>query len=173
MTRELIVRRLSATFSNAATITVGNDESGNNIARFFNDTPWDLSLVAIKMTVYPSMVGLFTEVNREDQRAVIAELSRQAIFGQQEGILASVTASYVSIAIDYAAGAGLSHNKNSNVGQAVFGDYKTEMMVQETETNLFLNAQIRNLLDSTNSLAPGDANAHCEAIMYYNAKGRR
>lgn len=170
MTAELIVRELSATHTNSAAIPVGNSESSNNIARFFNDTPFDLSLVAIRVASLGNRVANLADVARQENVMFINEISRQAIIAQQEGILGSVRSMWSEWAGTAAAGGKA--NAQCNIGQLVYGDFKSPMMTLETETNIFMHSQIANLVDSINSIAIGEANHFLGATLYFRKKGR-
>lgn len=170
MTNEVIVRELSASVANLVAMTPGDSESRNNVARFFNDTPFDLDLVAVRIGAIASILMSSGNVELLAQLFVVAELSRQAEAGQQEGIIANVRGFYTSHKDTVANGGNA---VTANIGELVFGDFKTPLMTLEVQTNLFLHAVLTNIADSVTTLAIGDAGASIGCTLYFKRRSSR
>lgn len=171
MTNELIVREIGATPANLATLAPGASEPRDNVARFFNDTPFDLELVAVRIGSIPSLLMIATDTAQHFQLFAVAELSRQAQAGQQEGIICSVRGAITVYKNTVATGAN--GGASPNIGELVFGDFKTPMMVLETQTNLFLHAVLTNLAGSLTTAGIGAFGASVGATLYFKKKGSR
>lgn len=173
MTNELIVRELSAVVLNVAALVPGvgtGTEVNDNVAKFFNDTPFDLNLVAVRI----ASVLNFTPIQADTAAAVVgfavAELSRQSEAGQQEGIICNVrgVAGYWGGTNALGGKAGMINTQ----GELVFGDFKTPMMVLETQTNLFLHSVMSVLQNSITTVAIGAGVHALGATLYFKRKGR-
>jgi len=171
MAKELIVRELSATHTNTTAIAVNASENSNNIARFFNDTPFDLNLVAVRVASIHNKVVDLADTARQEDSFCVAEVSRQATIGQAEGIIASARSTTFVWGNSNVNGGKASYTQT--IGEHYVGDFKTTMIVLETETNIFLNSQIANLLDSLNTIAIGGANHFLGCTLYFSKKGSR
>jgi hypothetical protein len=165
MSKELLVRELAAVHTNTTTITVNNSENSNNIDRFFNDTPWDLDLVAVRVASFGWRVTSLADTGRQEVVLFVAEISRQATIAQPEGIIASVRSTHFEWGNTAAAGGKAS--AYAGVQQMLFGNFNTVIMTLEVETNIFMNSQIGNQLDSINSIAVGEANHQLGATLYF------
>lgn len=165
MTKELLVRELSATHTNTTVIGVNTAENNNNIDRFFNDTPWDLDLVAVRVASLGIRVANLADTARQENIMFIAEVSKQATIAQPEGIIASVRSSWVEWGNTAANGGKAS--VDAHIQQMLFGNFQTVIMTLEIETNIFMNSQIFNLLDSINGIAIGEANHFLGATLYF------
>jgi len=168
-TSELIVRELSGLFTNAGTILTGGSELSSNAARFFNDLEFDLYLVALRMGAIQEMFIELLNVADTQQQFGIVEVSRQAQFGQQEGVIGSVRSRAGFARAAVAAGGGL--YSVGDVGEIYIGDFHTPLMTLETQTNIFLNLAIVNGIQS---LSVGIATATLQAgcTLYFRRKGR-
>jgi len=162
---ELLTREIFATHTNVTAIAVNTAENSNNINRFFNDTPWDLDLVALRIGSLGNRVANLADVARQENILYIAEVSRQAQIAQQEGVIASARSMWNEWAGTAALGGKA--NAGGSVGEHYVGDFKTTIMTLEIETNIFLHSQIFNLLDSVNTIAIGEANHFLGATLYF------
>lgn len=165
MGKELLTREIFATHTNTTVITVNNSENSNNIARFFNDTPWDLELVGLRVGSVMNRLANLADVARQENVLCIAEVSRQAIIAQAEGVIASARSMWSEWAGTAALGGKA--NAQAQIAEHYVGDFKTPIMTLEVETNIFLNSQIFNLPDSINSIAIGEANHFAGATLYF------
>lgn len=165
MSKELIVREIFATHTNTGSIAVNASENSNNINRFFNDTPWDLDLVAVRIASLHNKVIDLADTARQDDTFAVAELSRQAQIAQQEGVIASARS--LHFVWGNSAANGGKASAVCQLSEHYVGDFKTPLMTLEVETNIFLHSQISNMLDSLNTIAAGAANHYLGATLYF------
>lgn len=165
---ELIVRELGTGVVNATTIAPNATEVQDNLASFFNDTPYDLDLVAFRLGVILGYKAPTGDTASEITAFGVAELSRQAIAGQQEGIMGNQRAIVVH-ASHLNAGGGFGGSM-AQKGEMLFGDFKTPLMTLEVQQNLFLHGVITNLITSSVSLNPGDVNLELGVTLYFKVR---
>jgi len=167
---ELIVRELSADHTLAASLAAGAGENSNNIARFFNDTPFNLHLVAVRIGCLLSIAQTAADVSQNYQILAVAEVSRQAQIAQQEGIIGSTRCRYDQMKMTVALGGN--GNGVGTVGEILLGNFSIPMMTLEVQTNIFLHSRIFNLTESTATLLLNEATNHLGATLYFKKVGR-
>jgi len=142
MPHELIVREIFSTNLNATSVVALASETVNNVARFFNDTAFDLNLVALRVGALLEVDDTAADASSDIFVFLIAEVSRQAQILQQEGILANVRATAGNWGKTAALGGsgGLTHEK----GEIVIGNFKDIITVVPDQTSVFLNIQFAN-----------------------------
>lgn len=158
---ELIVRELSIGVNNLVALAPNITEVQDNVARFFNDTPYNLDLVAIRIG---TLVVAKTNGTMSSAFAVV-EVSRQAIAGQQEGIIANQR-SMVSVPTVSTTLA----TPNFVKGEMLFGDFKTPLTTLEVQETLFMHSVISNFNVAGGTFAIGDINHAMGATLYFRVK---
>jgi len=167
MTHELVVRELSADHTLSASLAAAAGENSNNIARFFNDTPFDLKLVAVRIGCLLSVAQTAADVNQNYQVLGVAEVSRQAQIGQQEGIIGSTRCRYDQMKMTVAFGGN--GNGVGTVGEILLGNFSVELMTLEVQTNIFLHSRIFNLTESTATLLLNECTNAVGCTLYFKA----
>lgn len=166
---DIIVRELGTGYLNTVALAANATEVKDNLASFFNDTPYDLDLVAIRVA---SILALKPIPNADVASYVdcfaVAEVSRQSLAGQQEGILVNVRSRTSYLTGLNANGGKASYNAHN--GELVVGDFKTPLMTLEVQSSIFLNAVITNSINSFNTLAIGEANHQLGCTLYFRVR---
>lgn len=161
-TSDLIVRELSVGINNLVALAPLATEVQDNVARFFNDTPYNLDLVCVRIgSILSAKVnGTFTS------DFSVAELSRQAIAGQQEGIIANCRAAIKIPTV--VTGTGVTNGKDTEL---IFGDFKTPIMTLEVQESIFLHSVLsNNTIAGGGTNAIGDLNHSLGATLYFRVK---
>lgn len=166
---DIIVRELGTGYLNTVAIAPNATEVKDNLASFFNDTPYDLDLVAIRC----ASILMGKPIPNADVASYVdafgvAEVSRQSIAGQQEGILMNVRSR-----MSYLTGLNANGGKASydiETGEHFIGDMKTPLMTLEVQSSIFLNGVITNSINSFNTLAIGDVNHQLGCTLYFRVR---
>lgn len=171
MANELIVRELGSSTVTAGALAAGVTEIQDNVARFFNDTPFNLNLVAVRIGCITGLTSGTADAGTAQQVFGVTEISRQAQAGQQEGIIGNVRSTTTLLTkLDANGGAG-SHVTNQ--GEILLGDFKTPMMTLEVQTNLFMHVIFTALAVSTTTVTAGQMQIAAGVTLYFKKAGRR
>lgn len=163
----IIVREIGNNQINVTAFAAGASEILNNAARFFNDTPYNLDLVAIKLTSELSLLPLVTDSTEFHDVLSIVEVSRQAIIAQAEGIIANVRARASIFAGTVALGGKAAYSIDS--GQMILGNFKDVITTLEVQETLFLHEQLLSMNSITN-IAIAEALHHGFATLYFRVR---
>lgn len=147
---ELIVRELAGTHTPVAAIAPNTFENSNNVARFFNDTPYNLALVAVRIHSMVSLLNNLVDAAQHVEANGLAELSRQAIIAQQEGIVCNARSRAAINHNTVALGGDASYVLDT--GEMLYGDFKTPIMMLEVQETLFLHSSITNVYTSIDNI---------------------
>lgn len=166
---DIIVRELSAGILNLVALAPNATEVQDNVARFFNDTPYDLDLVGIRIGSILGLAKTTTDAASDIDAFAVAEVSRQAIAGQQEGIIGN-TRSRAAVFQGLNANGGKASYSVEN-GQLFIGDMKTPLMTLEVQTNLFLHSVITCMTFNSTTVGIGLLEHLLGATLYFRIRG--